>query len=240
LLGRPPRLGQRLPLGTHLCLGGWLVWLYGPLQLGSRARPLECGRPPPALAEPSVSSSVALLSDPSAIEKALGDCLKSDGRLDERGLERAVKAGATGREGLLAVLSKLGLVGDRDLAASVAAVLGLPLAGTADYPDAALASERLGSRFLREVRALPLREEGAALAVAVADPLDGYALEAVRFATGRPVVPWVAVPAELDQAIERLYGRPDAASASDRPRPARPTRTSPTSSSCATWRARRR
>jgi leader peptidase (prepilin peptidase)/N-methyltransferase len=34
LLGRPPRLGQRLPLGTHLCLGGWLVWLYGPLQVG--------------------------------------------------------------------------------------------------------------------------------------------------------------------------------------------------------------
>jgi leader peptidase (prepilin peptidase) / N-methyltransferase len=24
-------LGHRLPFGPHLCLGGWLVWLYGPL-----------------------------------------------------------------------------------------------------------------------------------------------------------------------------------------------------------------
>ena len=29
--GRRLELGQRLPFGPHLCLGGWLVWLYGPL-----------------------------------------------------------------------------------------------------------------------------------------------------------------------------------------------------------------
>jgi leader peptidase (prepilin peptidase)/N-methyltransferase len=29
--GRRVELGHRLPFGPHLCLGGWLVWLYGPL-----------------------------------------------------------------------------------------------------------------------------------------------------------------------------------------------------------------
>jgi len=29
--GRHVELGLRLPFGPHLCLGGWLVWLYGPL-----------------------------------------------------------------------------------------------------------------------------------------------------------------------------------------------------------------
>lgn len=29
--GRRIELGHRLPFGPHLCLGGWLVWLYGPL-----------------------------------------------------------------------------------------------------------------------------------------------------------------------------------------------------------------
>ena len=29
--GRHLELGLRLPFGPHLCLGGWLVWLYGPL-----------------------------------------------------------------------------------------------------------------------------------------------------------------------------------------------------------------
>jgi leader peptidase (prepilin peptidase) / N-methyltransferase len=31
LLGRRIELSRRLPFGPHLCLGGWLVWLYGPL-----------------------------------------------------------------------------------------------------------------------------------------------------------------------------------------------------------------
>lgn len=30
--GRPVTLTRRLAFGPHLCLGGWLVWLYGPLQ----------------------------------------------------------------------------------------------------------------------------------------------------------------------------------------------------------------
>jgi leader peptidase (prepilin peptidase)/N-methyltransferase len=29
--GRAIQLTTRLPFGPHLCLGGWLVWLYGPL-----------------------------------------------------------------------------------------------------------------------------------------------------------------------------------------------------------------
>ena len=29
--GHPIQLTTRLPFGTYLCLGAWLVWLYGPL-----------------------------------------------------------------------------------------------------------------------------------------------------------------------------------------------------------------
>jgi leader peptidase (prepilin peptidase)/N-methyltransferase len=32
--GRRITAATRLPFGPHLCLGGWLVWLYGPLVLG--------------------------------------------------------------------------------------------------------------------------------------------------------------------------------------------------------------
>lgn len=33
--GRPLELQRQIPFGAYLCLGLWLVWLYGPLQLGS-------------------------------------------------------------------------------------------------------------------------------------------------------------------------------------------------------------
>jgi leader peptidase (prepilin peptidase)/N-methyltransferase len=32
--GRSTKLDERLPFGPHLCFGGWLVWLYGPLVHG--------------------------------------------------------------------------------------------------------------------------------------------------------------------------------------------------------------
>ena len=34
LLRRPLGRGEWLPFGPHLCLGGWITWLYGPIQLG--------------------------------------------------------------------------------------------------------------------------------------------------------------------------------------------------------------
>lgn len=32
LAGRPLEPGQRIPFGPYLCLGIWLIWLYGPLE----------------------------------------------------------------------------------------------------------------------------------------------------------------------------------------------------------------
>ncbi len=40
----------------------------------------------------------------------------------------------------------------------------------------------------------------------MADPLDQYAVEALQLLPDKPVQRWVAVPAELDRQVERLYG----------------------------------
>lgn len=34
LFGKPTSRTERLPFGPHLCIGGWIVWVYGPIQLG--------------------------------------------------------------------------------------------------------------------------------------------------------------------------------------------------------------
>jgi leader peptidase (prepilin peptidase)/N-methyltransferase len=33
--GRPLELAERLPFGPHLALGGWLVWLHGPVDMAN-------------------------------------------------------------------------------------------------------------------------------------------------------------------------------------------------------------
>jgi general secretion pathway protein E len=152
-----------------------------------------------ALATPEGPPTV----DPS---EAVAARLVEFGKIDRRGVERAQRLVADGRESLLQVLAKLGLVAERDLAEAIAAVLDLPVVAPKDYPERPLLEDRFSLRFLRESRVLPIADSAEGLVVAMADPLDRYAEEAVALAVGRPIRRRVAVPAELEAAIDRLYG----------------------------------
>ncbi len=132
--------------------------------------------------------------------------LTASGKLSEAAAARAEHlAGETG-ERLEHVLTRLALVSERELADAFAAFLGLPFAGPADFPESPLLEERLGRKFLKERQIVPLAESEAGVALAMVNPLDAYAIEAVRFAVGRPVLPYVAYPSDLDAAFDRLYG----------------------------------
>jgi general secretion pathway protein E len=109
------------------------------------------------------------------------------------------------------VLVQLGLVTERALADAYAALLDLAVAAPDTYPQAPLFPERLAARFLRHARAMPMAVTQAGVVVAVADPLDRFAPDAIAAAIDLPVVLTIAVPIELEAAFDRLY--PDAAEA---------------------------
>jgi general secretion pathway protein E len=155
-----------------------------------------------------------LVQDRDSFEQALGELLVRQGKLDARGLDRAQRVRGGGRDGLLELLSKLGLVAERDLAEATAQILALPLVTARDYPPAPLLDDKVSVRFLHESRLLPLADEADAIVVAMANPLDQYAIDAMRLIAGRNVRPRVAIPAELEAAIERLYGQNRAAAGS--------------------------
>ena len=148
-------------------------------------------RATPATPEEAVASVVALL--------------ESEGRCDGRTLERGRRVAADTGQRLDRVLIQLGLVNERDLAAAFATQLALPLAGRDRYPEEALFPDLLAPRHLRHVRALPLADDGAVLALAMADPLDRFTPAAIAAATGRSVRVEVAVPIEIEAAFDRLY-----------------------------------
>jgi general secretion pathway protein E len=138
--------------------------------------------------------------------KRLGELLIERGKLDAAGLERALRLQQESDEKLGALLITLGLVAQRDVAEALAAQLGLPLVDAAGYPELPILEERVSPRFLREARALPLAEDESELALAMADPTDSYTVNAFEMVTGRRVKPLVAIPSELEAALERLYG----------------------------------
>ncbi|HEY1615373.1 MAG TPA: type II secretion system ATPase GspE [Rhizomicrobium sp.] len=132
--------------------------------------------------------------------------LIASGKVQAAAVERAQHVAVESQERLESVLTRLGLVSERDLAEALSHFLRLPLAVAADYPQQPLLEEQLGRKFLREARVLPLKEVGEGVVVAMGNPLDTYAMDAVRFAIGKPVIPYVALPADLEAAHERLYG----------------------------------
>jgi len=140
------------------------------------------------------------------VRKRLGEILIERGKLDAATLERALRLQQESDEKLGALLVTLGVVAQRDVADALAAQLALPLVDVASYPEFPILEERVSTRFLRETRVLPLREDDAEVALAMADPTDQYTIGAFQMVTGRAVKPMVAIPSELEAAFERLYG----------------------------------
>ena len=147
-----------------------------------------------------------VVEDIDAFERSVGDLLIERGKLDHANLERAMRLRDGSGERLNALLPKLGLVSERDLAQALADRLNLPLVGAKDFPDVPLLEDKLSPRFLREAHVLPLADGPDGLVLAMSDPLDSYAADAIRLISGRELLPRIAEPAELEAAIERLYG----------------------------------
>ncbi|MBV1836751.1 GspE/PulE family protein [Acetobacter estunensis] len=137
------------------------------------------------------------------LETALIDMAVCEARVLERARGVASETGQT----LAHVLLQLGLVSETDLARTYAAILGTQVLDATRlgqivepvFPD------RLGRRFLRQARAVPLSCTGDTLHLVMADPQDDYTASAVGLATGCRVVREVARPADLEAALTRLY-----------------------------------
>src|SRR5438874_2226886 len=104
------------------------------------------------------------------------------------------------------ILTRLGMIGEREMAQCLAEFLDIPLTTAEDYPTTPVPAGELSADFIARAQILPLRDAPEGVALAMADPNDDYTVKAVRLAVGKPVLPWAAVPSELAAAVARLYG----------------------------------
>jgi len=141
------------------------------------------------------------------VSKRLGEILVERGKLDAANLERALRLQeGEGGERLGALLIRAGFASERDVTDALAEQLQLSVVAASDYPELPVLEERVPARFIKESRAVPIREDESQLVLAMADPLDDYVISAFRMVTRRAVSPRLAVPSELEVAYERLYG----------------------------------
>jgi len=141
-------------------------------------------------------------------EAAVCALLVARGRLKDNDLARAKRLHEEAPEGTLtALLARLGLVSERDLAEAWAERLHAPLLATRDVPDMPPADLDVSIRFLKQQHVVPVRVGENDLALVVADPADPYPLHAVELASGKPVALCIGLRSEIDDLIERYYGQ---------------------------------
>lgn len=144
---------------------------------------------------------------PADADERIVAALTAKGRLKDADLARARRLQEEAGGSLLSLLTRLGLVSERDHAATAAEVLDLPLVNAKDAPELPPEGVALSAKFLKQFHVCPLAQTETHIGLLMADPQDAYALDAVRLATQKDVKVAVALRSEIDDLIERWYGQ---------------------------------
>ena len=137
--------------------------------------------------------------------KLLGEILREQGKITPEQLEEALSRQRETKEILGRILYHLGTVDERDLQEAWGVQLGQEFV---DLRRMLLSSDliaRLPAELARRYSAIPVREEGGAVVVAMANPLDVRALAEIAAHIKAPVRSAIASASDLDDALDKYY-----------------------------------
>ncbi|MGC1332536.1 MULTISPECIES: type II secretion system ATPase GspE [unclassified Pseudomonas] len=123
-------------------------------------------------------------------------------------LERARRLAADDEDSELpALLTRLGLVSELELARAWSALMAVPLILAEQAPSTLERVPPLTERFLRHYRVVPVAWDEAGVQLLAAHPGNPYPFEAVAHACAAPVHLAIGPGNEVDSLIERYYGQ---------------------------------
>ncbi len=143
----------------------------------------------------------------------LGDLLVAAGVLTEQQLSQALAAQKGTRRRLGQVLVEEGMISEGQLLETLEMQLGIDFVDLSRVQIPAELAQVVPRAIARRHSVVPVKLERDALVLAMADPLNYVALEDVRSASRRRVIPRIAPAAAVDRAIAALYGNEGAARA---------------------------
>jgi general secretion pathway protein E len=148
-----------------------------------------------------------VVAEPS-LDDRICQFLVARGRLKEADLVRGrrLRDEDPASGSLVALLTRLGLVSEREMADAVSELLKLPLLSAKEFPEAPPANVQTSVRFLKHHHVCPIGETDDDVTLLVADPADTFPLQALQLATGRAVKLNIGLRSEIDDLIERYYG----------------------------------
>ena len=138
--------------------------------------------------------------------KRLGDLLQSVGLITEEQLNEALDLQKGTRDRLGAVLIKNGFITEAQLIEALRMQLGIDFIDLSSTNIPAEMVEQLPKNIAKKNGVVPVRLDKDRLYLAMKDPLNFMAIEEVRAATRKKVIPMIASENAVDRAISALYG----------------------------------
>ncbi len=125
-------------------------------------------------------------------------------------LDQAKKQQKSTGDPLDASLVKLGLVSEGDLLTVLSRIYGLPAVDLRNFDLDRQAIDLVPGEVATKFTALPIRKVGRTLTLAMADPMNLYAIDDIKFIVGLEVQPVVATESAIKETIDRYYGSANA------------------------------
>ena len=143
-----------------------------------------------------------------SLDERICDFLVEHGRLKETDLVRARRLHEENAEGnLIPLLTRLGLVSERDMGEALAELLKLPLLSAKECPEAPPPNVSMSVRFLKQYHVVPIGEDDNNVTLLMADPAEPYPRQAVELATGKGVEVRVGFRSEIDDLRLNIIDR---------------------------------
>jgi len=145
--------------------------------------------------------------------KRLGDILIAAGLITEEQLEEALAKQKGSGKRLGTVLQDEGYITELEMIEALQMQLGIEFIDLNKINIPTELAQVVPANIAKQYQVVPVRMIRDELYLAMADPLNFYALEEVRKTTHKKIVPMIAMANSVDRAIQVLYGNEGAAKA---------------------------
>ncbi|HLS66257.1 MAG TPA: ATPase, T2SS/T4P/T4SS family [Pseudogracilibacillus sp.] len=136
--------------------------------------------------------------------KRLGDLLVDAGLITEDQLSAALAEKAP-NEKIGDTLLREGLITEQQLIEVLEFQLGVPHININQYPIDEEVVQLVPHEIAKRFQVMPIRKDENQLFVAMADPMDYFAIEELRMATGFQIIPAIATKDSIQQTISKYY-----------------------------------
>jgi general secretion pathway protein E len=136
----------------------------------------------------------------------IGELLIDGGLINKSQLEIALKEQQNTRRRVGEILVSLGFISTNDILDALSSQLGVKYLKFQEFPKVIPPDSYPSVKFMKQYRLVPIGSDNGTLKVAMADPLDAYALAALKLYFKGDLEIVLSNEKDIDEAIEQYFG----------------------------------